>query len=137
MCVEPQFFRETTPLPYKSTRWIRTSDFTGGQARRFRYIIMIKIYIANKTTDDLPHHLQNSLANRSNVEARVESSHPIQKNSIPMLSNHLLVLLFQIQFINTLHFYIYFHINFGTSHLTDLSIYVCTKITNVQLNTPK
>ncbi|XBH73195.1 hypothetical protein VPH35_100336 [Triticum aestivum] len=29
---EPQFFKEGNTLPYKSTRWVATTDFTGGQS---------------------------------------------------------------------------------------------------------
>uniref|UniRef100_A0ACD5UQZ6 Uncharacterized protein n=1 Tax=Avena sativa TaxID=4498 RepID=A0ACD5UQZ6_AVESA len=54
---EPQFFRETTPRPYKCTSWHVTTDFTGGRAGNLRHILecdsgIMDKHIANLLSED-------------------------------------------------------------------------------------
>ncbi|KAE8797729.1 hypothetical protein D1007_27200 [Hordeum vulgare] len=51
---EPQFFREANSVPYRSTRWVVTTDFTGGQARSHsRHVLQCDPGIIDKHIENL------------------------------------------------------------------------------------
>ncbi|XBI84696.1 hypothetical protein VPH35_092942 [Triticum aestivum] len=51
---EPRFFRETKTLPYRKTRWVLTTDFTGGQARSHsRHVLQCDPGIIDKHIENL------------------------------------------------------------------------------------
>ncbi|XBH73197.1 hypothetical protein VPH35_100338 [Triticum aestivum] len=54
VCAEPRFFKETKTLPYRRTRWVVTTDFTGGQARRLsRHVLQCDPGIIDKHIENL------------------------------------------------------------------------------------
>uniref|UniRef100_A0ACD5UBF1 Uncharacterized protein n=1 Tax=Avena sativa TaxID=4498 RepID=A0ACD5UBF1_AVESA len=81
---EPQFFRETTPRPYKCTSWHASTDFTGGRARTLsRHILqcdsgIMDKHIANLLSEDNRLYL---LSQENNINP--ESSFPGTCGSVP------------------------------------------------------
>ncbi|XBH95307.1 hypothetical protein VPH35_085885 [Triticum aestivum] len=51
---EPQFFKEGNTLPYRSTRWVATTDFTGGQSSmNSRHVLQCGPGIMDKHIENL------------------------------------------------------------------------------------